>query len=333
MKLFFKLLALIVLLCAGAAGFAAYEGYRFLHTPPEQPGRECVFDVAPGDTMRAVAEVFIDEVYGEAYPLLKEKKEYILDEIGKEAARFETMLEKGMAEFEKCVGGIARKNAFMAQKDPSYVPETVIGGKQAFRLYDTYGFPIELTEEMAAERSLTVDKAGFDAAFKEHQEKSRGDLHAGEAKGGLESHSEQAIKYHTATHLLNAALKQVLSPDVNQKGSNITDERMRFDFNFSRAMTPEEVKAVEDLVNEKIKEDIPVVYKEMPLDEARAEHFVGVFDSKYGDVVKTYSIGEFSKEMCGGPHVAHTGELGHFKIVKEQSSSAGVRRIKAVLEK
>ena len=185
---------------------------------------------------------------------------------------------------------------------------------------------------MASERSLTVDKAGFDAAFKEHQEKSRGDLHAGEAKGGLESHSEQAIKYHTATHLLNAALKQVLSPDVNQKGSNITDERMRFDFNFSRAMTPEEVKAVEDLVNEKIKEDIPVVYKEMSLDEARAEHFVGVFDSKYGDVVKTYSIGEFSKEMCGGPHVAHTGELGHFKIVKEQSSSAGVRRIKAVLE-
>ena len=288
--------------------------------------------VEPAATMCAVAEVFIDSVYGEAYPLLIEKKAYILDEIRKEADRFETMLEKGMAEFEKCVNGISRKNAFMAQKDPAYVPETVIGGKQAFRLYDTYGFPIELTEEMAAERGLTVDKEGFDAAFKEHQEKSRGDVHAGEAKGGLESHSEQAIKYHTATHLLNAALKAVLSPDVNQKGSNITDERMRFDFNFSRAMTPEEIKAVEDLVNEKIKEDIPVVYKEMSLDEARAEHFVGVFDSKYGDVVKTYAIGDFSKEMCGGPHVAHTGELGHFRIVKEQSSSAGVRRIKAVLE-
>ena len=132
--------------------------------------------------------------------------------------------------------------------------------------------------------------------------------------------------------LLNAALKQVLSSDVNQKGSNITDERMRFDFNFPRAMTPEEVKAVEDLVNEKIKEDIPVVCREMSLEEARAEHFVGVFDAKYGDVVRTYSIGEFSKEMCGGPHVARTGELGHFKIVKEQSSSAGVRRIKAILE-
>ena len=131
---------------------------------------------------------------------------------------------------------------------------------------------------------------------------------------------------------MNAALKQVLSPDVNQKGSNITDERMRFDFNFPRAMTPEEVQAVEALVNRKIEEDIPVVYREMPLDEARKEHFVGVFDAKYGDMVKTYSIGEFSKEMCGGPHVAHTGELGRFKIVKEQSSSAGVRRIKAILE-
>ena len=288
--------------------------------------------VEPASTMSAVAEVFIDDVYGEAYPLLIEKKAYILDEIKKEAERFEAMLEKGMAEFEKCVAGIARKNAFMAQKDASYVPETIIGGKQAFRLYDTYGFPLELTEEMAAERGLKVDKEGFDAAFKEHQEKSRGDVHAGEAKGGLESHSAQAVKYHTATHLLNAALKQVLSPDVNQKGSNITDERMRFDFNFPRAMTPEEVQAVETLVNEKIAADLPVVYREMSLEEARAEHFVGVFDSKYGDVVKTYSIGEFSKEMCGGPHVSRTGELGHFKIVKEQSSSAGVRRIKAILE-
>ena len=288
--------------------------------------------VEPAATMCAAAEVFIGEVYGEAYPLLVEKREYILDEIKKEAERFEAMLEKGMAEFEKCVGGIARKNAFMAQKDPSYVAETVIGGKQAFRLYDTYGFPLELTQELAAERGLSVDAAGFDAAFKEHQEKSRGDLHAGEAKGGLESHSQQAVRYHTATHLLNAALKQVLSPDVNQKGSNITDERMRFDFNFPRAMTPEEVQAVEALVNRKIEEDIPVVYREMPLDEARKEHFVGVFDAKYGDMVKTYSIGEFSKEMCGGPHVAHTGELGRFKIVKEQSSSAGVRRIKAILE-
>ena len=277
------------------------------------------------------ATIFIDEVYGEAYPNLHEKKEYILSEIKNEADRFEATLAQGIKEFEKCVQGIDRKNAFMSQKDPSYVKETVIGGKQAFRLYDTYGFPLELTEELAAERGLSVDREGFDAAFKEHQEKSRA-VQGGQFKGGLESHSEMATKYHTATHLLNAALKAVLSPDCNQKGSNITDERMRFDFNFERPMTKEEIQAVEDLVNEKIKEDIPVVYREMSLDEARAEHFVGVFDSKYGDVVKTYSIGDFSKEMCGGPHVEHTGVLGHFKIVKEQSSSAGVRRIKAILE-
>ncbi len=279
----------------------------------------------------SLAKIFIEEVYREAYPLLTEKENYILDELKKETDRFEATLEKGMKEFEKCVQGIARKNEFMKKNNPDYRDETVIGGKQAFHLYDTYGFPVELTEELAEERGLSVDKAGFDACFKEHQEKSRA-LEKGQAKGGLESHSEQAVKYHTATHLLNAALKAVLSPECNQKGSNINDERMRFDFNFDRPMTEAEVKAVEKLVNEKIQEDIPVVYREMSLDEARKENFVGVFDSKYGDVVKTYSIGNFSKEMCGGPHVARTGELGKFRIVKEQSSSAGVRRIKAVLE-
>ncbi len=279
----------------------------------------------------AVASIFIEKVYNEAYPLLLEKKDYILDEIEREAERFEATLASGMKEYEKCVQGIARKNEFMAKNDPAYVPEKTIGGKAAFRLYDTFGFPLELTEELAAEQGLSVDRAGFEAAFKEHQETSRA-LEKGQAKGGLESHSEQAVKYHTATHLLNAALKRVLSPDCNQKGSNITDERMRFDFNFDRAMTPEEIAAVEKLVNEKIGEDIPVVFKEMSLEEARKENFVGVFDSKYGEVVKTYSIGDFSKEMCGGPHVERTGVLGHFRIVKEQSSSAGIRRIKAILE-
>lgn len=283
------------------------------------------------EAMTEVAKIFIEQVYDEAYPLLKEKEGYILEEIKKEADRFESTLAQGIKEFEKCVNGLERKNAFMAQSNPAYVKETVIGGKQAFRLYDTYGFPLELTEELAAERGLSVDTAGFDAAFKEHQEKSRV-LPTGQFKGGLESHSEMATKYHTATHLLNAALKQVLSPDCNQKGSNITDERMRFDFNFPRPMTAEEIAAVEALVNEKIKEDIPVVFREMSLEEARKENFVGVFDSKYGEKVKTYSIGEFSKEMCGGPHVERTGVLGKFKIAKEQSSSAGVRRIKAILE-
>lgn len=281
--------------------------------------------------MCEAARIFIDEIYGEAYPELVEKKEYILEEIAKEAERFETTLAQGMKEFEKCVSGLERKNAFMKQSNPDYVSETVIAGKQAFRLYDTYGFPLELTEELAAEKGLCVDRDGFETAFKEHQEKSRV-LPTGQFKGGLESHSEMATKYHTATHLLNAALKAVCSPDCNQKGSNITDERMRFDFNFPRPLTPEEIAAVEALVNEKIKEDLPVVYREMSLDEARAENFVGVFDSKYGETVKTYSIGDFSKEMCGGPHVERTGVLGTFKIVKEQSSSAGIRRIKAVLK-
>ena len=285
----------------------------------------------PSSAMLDVAKIFIHDVYDEAYPLLKEKEDYILEEIAKEAERFEATLATGMKEFEKCVQGIARKNEFMKKQNPDYAEEKIIGGKQAFRLYDTYGFPLELTEELAAELGLTVDKEGFEQAFKEHQEKSRA-LEKGQAKGGLESHSEMATKYHTATHLLNAALKRVLSEDCNQKGSNINDERMRFDFNFPRPMTEEEIKAVEDLVNEKIKEDIPVVYKEMTLEEARAQNFVGVFSSKYGEVVKTYSIGDFSKEICGGPHVERTGVLGHFKIVKEQSSSAGVRRIKAVLE-
>lgn len=283
------------------------------------------------DALIRAAKIFIEEIYGEAFPLLKEKEEYILGEIEKEAERFDATLTQGIKEFEKCVNGIERKNEYMSKNDPAYRRESVIGGKAAFRLYDTYGFPLELTKELALERGYEVDQEGFDAAFKEHQEKSRV-LSAGQYKGGLESHSEAATKYHTATHLLNAALKAVLSPDCNQKGSNITDERMRFDFNFPRAMTEEEIRAVEALVNEKIAEDIPVVYREMSLEEARAEQFVGVFDSKYGDVVKTYSIGEFSKEMCGGPHVERTGVLGRFKIVKEQSSAAGIRRIKAVLE-
>ena len=282
--------------------------------------------------MLGVAKVFIEEVYDEAYPLLPQKEGYILEEIGREIDRFESTLEKGMKEFEKTISGIERKNEFMAKQNPDYVRETAIGGKAAFKLFDTYGFPLELTVEMAAERGYTVDEQGFEEAFKEHREKSHAAVTAGEFKGGLADTGVATTRLHTATHLLNAALKQILSPDVNQKGSNITPERLRFDFNFSRPMTQEEIKAVEDLVNEKIAENIPVVFEEMPYDKARAEGIVGVFDNKYGDVVKTYSIGNFSREMCGGPHAKSTGELGHFRIVKEQSSASGIRRIKAVLE-
>ena len=189
---------------------------------------------------------------------------------------------------------------------------------------------MEITAEMAKERGYGVDLDGYNAAFEEHQSKSK----AGSEQKfacGLADHKEETTKLHTATHLLLAALKQVLSADVSQKGSNITEERLRFDFNFPRAMTPEEIKAVEALVNAKIAERIPVVMRELTLEEAKAEGFTGVFESKYGARVKTYSVGEFSKEICGGPHAENTGELGSFKIVKEQSSSSGVRRIKAVL--
>ena len=283
-----------------------------------------------GDAMLDCARIFIEKVYGEAYPLLEEKKDYILSEIKKEADKFEATLAQGIKEFDKCVLSIERKNEFMSKNNPAYVKENVIPGKQAFRLYDTYGFPLELTEELAAERGLAVDKSGFEAAFEEHREKSRV-LDKGQFKGGLESHSETATKYHTATHLLNAALKIVCSPDVNQKGSNINEERLRFDFNFDRKLTDDEVKRVEELVNGQIKADVPVVLEEMTLEEAKSRGFVGVFDSKYGERVKTYSIGDFSREICGGPHVESTGSLGTFKIVKQENVSAGIKRIKAKL--
>ena len=285
-----------------------------------------------GEALLSCAKIFIEDIYGEAYPLLIKNEKYILDEIKKEADRFEATLAQGIKEFDKCVTSLQRKNEFMSKSNPDYVKETVIGGKQAFRLYDTYGFPLELTEELAREHNLTVDRAGFDEAFKEHREKSRV-LEAGQFKGGLESHSQTATYYHTATHLLLAALKQVCSPDICQRGSNINEERLRFDFNFSRKLTDEEVARVEELVNGQIKLDIPVVMQEMTLEEAKNLGFTGVFDSKYGEVVKTYSIGEFSREICGGPHAEHTGLLGTFKIAKQENVSAGVKRIKAVLLK
>ena len=282
--------------------------------------------------LTAVSEIFIDKIYDEAYPLLVEKKDYILSEIAKEADKFESTLATGLKEFNKCVEGIKRKNEFMSAKDPAYVPENGINGKQAFRLYDTFGFPVELTEELAAEVGFTVDKAGFDAAFKEHQEKSK-QLPQGAAKGGLTEQNEITARLHTATHLLNAALKSVLNDDtINQKGSNITTERLRFDFNYPRKLTEDELKAIEAWVNEAIAANVAVTMDEMSVDEAKAQGAIGVFSAKYGDKVKVYTIGKYSKEICGGPHAKTTGELHHFRIAKEEASSAGVRRIKAVLD-
>ena len=207
-----------------------------------------------------------------------------------------------------------------------------ISGGSAFKLYDTYGFPIELTRELASEKGFTVDEKGFLEAFAKHQELSR-TAEAGQFKSGLGDHSEQTTALHTATHMLQAALRRVLGDEVGQKGSNITPERLRFDFTYHTKMTPEQIKEVEDLVNDEIKKDHKVSVKTMSPEEAVQSGAMAFFTNKYGEQVTVYSIGDFSKEICTGPHVTHTGDMGHFHIVKEESSSAGIRRIKAVLEK
>ena len=269
--------------------------------------------------LSSLANVVLD-LYGEPYPELIDHKAFILDELEKEEEKFSKTLTNGEKEFEKILPNLMKGNS------------RVIGGRIAFKLYDTYGFPIELTEELAREHGFTVDREGFKEAFEKHQAVSRAGAEQ-QFKGGLADHSEATTALHTATHLLHKALSVVLGGYVKQLGSNITAERLRFDFNHPQALTKEELKQVEDLVNEQIQKDLPVVCETMTLDEARAKGAAAQFDAKYGEKVKVYSIGDFSIEVCGGPHVEHTGELGHFKIVKEQSSSAGVRRIKAVLEK
>ncbi len=284
----------------------------------------------PEGSLAKIAQAYIEK-YKSVYPELDVNRDKIFEELAKEEAKFTKTLQQGLKEFEKCLSGIERKNAFMAQNNPDYVPEKRINGKQAFHLYDTYGFPVEITDEMAKERGFSVDLDGYKAAFEEHQNKSK----AGSEQKfacGLADNKEATTRLHTATHLLHAALKKVYSPDVNQKGSNITEERLRFDFNLPQPMTADEIKQVEALVNEVIQQNLPVVMQEISLEEAKEQGFTGLFESKYGERVKTYTIGDFSKEICGGPHAATTGELGTFKIVKEQSCGSGLRRIKAVLQ-
>jgi alanyl-tRNA synthetase len=242
----------------------------------------------------------------------------IFDELKKEEDRFQKTLDKGLREFEKMA------------------VDKMIDGKESFLLYQSYGFPIEMIRELAEEKGIKVDEKGFEKELAGHQKLSR-TASAGKFKSGLADDSEATKKLHTATHLMNEALRIVLDkPDLHQRGSNITPERLRFDFNFDRKLTPEELKEVEDMVNLKIKANLPVVCDVMPIKKAKAAGAGGVFDSKYGDDVRVYSVGsigkEFSKEICAGPHVNNTSELGTFRIVKESSSSSGVRRIKAVLE-
>lgn len=258
----------------------------------------------------------IIEKYSKYYSELERNKDVILQVLKDEKVKFNRTLEKGLREFEKETRNIEGKE---------------INKDIAFRLYDTYGFPIELTEELAKENGLTVDTEGFKQKFAEHQEKSREGA-SQKFKGGLASTGEMETKYHTATHLLNAALKKVLGPHVHQKGSNITAERMRFDFSHNNKMTDEEKQKTEDLVNEYIKMAIPVEKLEMKKEDAINAGAEAMFADKYGDIVSVYKIGDVSMELCGGPHVHNTSELGHFKIKKEEASSAGVRRIKAILE-
>lgn len=261
-----------------------------------------------------IAQVIIDQYKG-VYPELERNSRFVLDQLKLEEERFERTLKQGNKEFDKVA---------------SRVDSGVIDGLSAFHLYDTYGFPIEMTQELARERGLQVDMPSFEEHFRKHQELS----HQGadqKFKGGLADHSVETARLHTATHLLHAALRKVLGDTVAQKGSNITAERLRFDFTFPRKVTKEELAEIEKLVNEAIQADAPIVCEEMTVPEAKAKGAIGLFENKYGERVRTYKMGDYSFEICGGPHAERTGDLGSFKIQKEESSSAGVRRIKAVV--
>jgi len=276
-----------------------------------------------GSFLSPLAEVVIAQMKG-IYPELLENRARIIEELEREEKKFLETLQKGEREFEKMLPNLLKD------------PRRIMSGRLAFKLYDTYGFPIELSAELAAEKGMTINREEFDEAFKKHQELSRS---GGEQvfKGGLQDHSEIATKYHTATHLLQKALQTVLGDHVGQKGSNITAERMRFDFSHNAPMTQEEIQKVQDIVNKQIQNDLPVTMEIMDLDAAKAAGAEALFGERYESQVKVYTIGRnsldyFSKEVCGGPHVEHTGVLGKFTIQKEQSSSSGVRRIRAVLE-
>ena len=273
----------------------------------------------PKDFLIPLAQKVI-ELYGDIYPELQNKQTDILTAIQKEEEKFSQTLEKGLKEFKK----IARKD---------------ISGKEAFNLFSTYGFPLELTKELAKEKVLKVDEKSFEEEFKKHQEMSRAGLEKkfgghglGETRVFEKEDEEKIKKLHTATHLLHQALRNVLGKEVRQTGSDINPERLRFDFSYPQKMTPEQIKKVEDAVNQKIKDDLVVKMEEMDKDKALKSGALSFFKEKYGEKVRVYSINDYSKEICAGPHVERTKELGRFKIKKEQSSSAGVRRIKAVLE-
>lgn len=310
-----------------------------------------------------IAEVVI-EMYKNVYPEIKENKDFIINQLIQEEEKFAKTLTDGIKKAKKILEtkipistekfnkimqtenkgeilGQALKDirenkdtkAYLKFKVPinqTEIKNATITGKEAFDLYQSFGFPRNMMIELAQEKNLFVDTVEFREELKRHQELSRTGAEK-KFKSGLADTSEKTAKLHTATHLLLAALKQVLGPEIQQKGSNITAERLRFDFNYDNKLTPKQIKEVEDLINSKIKENLAITSQEMTIDEAKKQGAIGVFEHKYGDLVKVYSIGNFSQEICGGPHAKNTGELGHFKIQKEESSSAGIRRIKAIL--
>ncbi len=276
----------------------------------------------------SVVEAVI-ETYKDAYPDLLAKQAQIISEIEKEERKFRNTLEQGLKIFEEIL---------------KRTDNNTISGRDAFDLNQSYGFPLEITEELAKERGYSVDIQSFEEEKSKHQALSRAGAEQ-KFKGGLADTGEMSVKYHTATHLLHAALQKILGPGATQKGSNITAERMRFDFAANEKMTPEQIKEAEDLVNAAIAHDYPVTFQELPLEEAKKKQAIGLFEDNYGAVVKVYTVGDpeglpqadpnaatFSRELCGGPHVEHTGTMGHFKIIKEEACSSGIRRIKAILE-
>ncbi len=267
------------------------------------------------DSLLKLSEIVINE-YKEVYGELEINKKFIMDELEKEGIKFGKTLKDGERLFYKVI---------------KHLEGDIISGEDAFKLFDTFGFPLEMTEELAKENNLKVDVKGFEEKFREHQEKSR-TIDAGSFKGGLADGSYESTKYHTLAHIMLASLQKMFGNDIIQKGCNITSERIRFDFNLDHKMTDEEKETLTKMVNSVINEGIPVTLEEMSYEDAKKSGAHGTFENKYGSIVKVYSIGDYSKEICGGPHVKNTNELGKFKIVKEESSSAGVRRIKGILE-
>ena len=281
--------------------------------------------------LKTLIEINVKDL-GEMYPELIKNKETIEQVIIEEKDKFVKTLEKGEREFKKVIERLEKEISTKNEidKDRKEIAK-IIPGEVVFKLYDTYGFPPEVTAELAKESGYEIDIKSFNELFKKHQEKSRAGSEQ-KFKGGLAETTKETVAYHTATHLLNAAIKQVIGKDAHQRGSNITVDRMRFDFNCDHKLTPEEKQQIEDLVNKWIKEGLPVTKEEMKKEDAIKSGAECMFIEKYPDIVTVYTIGDVSKELCGGPHVKNTSELGTFKIKKEESSSSGVRRIKAVLQ-